>query len=68
MRFVIDVVRTDDDRVEGLVTSEGRDHAVRFSGWLELLHLLEPPVDGGAGSEGRRGRPADAAGTSWSHD
>ena len=42
MRFVIDVLRTEDDRVEGVVTREGGETPVRFSGWLELMHVLEP--------------------------
>jgi hypothetical protein len=42
VRFVIDVLRTEDDRVEGVVTREGGETPVRFSGWLELMHVLEP--------------------------
>jgi hypothetical protein len=42
VRFVIDVLRTEDDRVEGVVTRDGGETPVRFSGWLELMHVLEP--------------------------
>jgi hypothetical protein len=42
VRFLIDVLRTEDDRVEGVVTREGGETPVRFSGWLELMHVLEP--------------------------
>jgi hypothetical protein len=43
MRFMIDVRWTPDDRVEGVVVPEGRDVGSAFSGWMELLSLLEPP-------------------------
>jgi hypothetical protein len=42
VRFLIEVLRTEDDRVEGVVTREGGETPVRFSGWLELMHVLEP--------------------------
>jgi hypothetical protein len=43
MRFVVDVRRTPDDRVEGVVVPEGAEAGLSFSGWMELLSLLEPP-------------------------
>jgi hypothetical protein len=51
MRYVIELTRTSDDRVEGLVIRDGLGQAVGFSGWTELMSLLEPPplgtADGG---------------------
>ncbi|MGH7749377.1 MAG: hypothetical protein ACREQ5_32110 [Candidatus Dormibacteria bacterium] len=47
MRFTVEVHRIDDDRVAGIVMPDGQDRGLAFSGWLELIHLLEPlPVDG----------------------
>ena len=43
MRFLIDVRWTPDDRVEGVVVPEGGEAGSAFSGWMELLSLLEPP-------------------------
>lgn len=43
MRFMIDVRWTPDDRVEGVVVPEGREVGSAFSGWMELISLLEPP-------------------------
>jgi hypothetical protein len=43
MRYLIDVRRTPDDRVEGVVLPEGGEVGSTFSGWMELLSLLEPP-------------------------
>jgi hypothetical protein len=40
MRFVVDLRHTDQD-VEGEVLREGSEVAEPFSGWLELLRLLE---------------------------
>ena len=42
MRFVVDVVPTDDGRVEGTVRRQGLGRPVPFCGWLDLLRLLEP--------------------------
>ena len=39
-RFILDIGRDDDQRVCGHLTREGR-WAMPFSGWLELLQLLE---------------------------
>ncbi|MBV9281493.1 MAG: hypothetical protein JOZ41_15545 [Chloroflexi bacterium] len=43
MRFLIDVRWTPDDRVEGVVVPEGGGDGSAFSGWMELISLLEPP-------------------------
>lgn len=39
--FLIHILYTDDDRVEGDVTCDGGRDAVPFSGWLDLLGVLE---------------------------
>lgn len=44
MRFVIELRRTEDDRVEGYLTSDGTPEERPFSGWAELMSLLEPPM------------------------
>jgi hypothetical protein len=51
MRYVIELTRTRDDRVEGVVIRDGLGHAVGFSGWSELMSLLEPPPLGTADCE-----------------
>lgn len=43
MRYVLELWRTDDDRVEGFLAREGVPRTTAFSGWLELFGLLEPP-------------------------
>jgi hypothetical protein len=40
-RFVVELHRTEAGGVEGVVTWEGTCQAQPFSGWLELLRLLE---------------------------
>lgn len=42
MRFVVEVLPSKDESVQGTVRQEGRDQAMSFCGWLELLRLLEP--------------------------
>ena len=42
---MIELRQTPDDRVEGVVFPEGHEEGSAFSGWLELLSLLEPPAD-----------------------
>lgn len=59
MRFVVDVRRTPDDRVEGVVVPEGAEIGLSFSGWMELLSLLEPPRRAG---DSASGPAADRAG------
>lgn len=43
-RFLLDIGRDDEDRVCGHVAREG-EIPVPFSGWLELLRLLEDLAD-----------------------
>jgi hypothetical protein len=45
MRYVVELRRTPDDRVEGVVLPEGCEVGSPFSGWLELLSLLEPAAE-----------------------
>jgi hypothetical protein len=40
VRFVVDLHPVE-DRVEGTLASDGRGEPCPFSGWLELLRLLE---------------------------
>jgi hypothetical protein len=47
VRFIVEL-RHSDDGVEGEVTPEGATEPQRFSGWLELLQLLEPSPGHGA--------------------
>jgi hypothetical protein len=41
VRFVVDLRRTEDGGVEGVVIPEGSEQGQPFAGWLELLRLLE---------------------------
>lgn len=42
-RYIIELEQTPDDRVEGTLRRDGAPETVPFSGWTELLSLLEPP-------------------------
>lgn len=42
-RYIIELEQTPDDRVEGTLRRDGLPDPVPFSGWTELLSLLEPP-------------------------
>jgi hypothetical protein len=42
-RFVVELHPIADGGVEGEVTLESTTASQRFSSWLELLRLLEPP-------------------------
>jgi hypothetical protein len=44
LRFIVELRQTDDG-VEGEVIPEDATEPHRFSGWLELLQLLEPFQD-----------------------
>jgi hypothetical protein len=41
-RYIIDLERTADNHVEGVLRRDGLSEPVPFSGWIELLSLLEP--------------------------
>jgi hypothetical protein len=43
-RFILEIERDGDDRVSGRLAREGR-WSMPFSGWLELLQLLEDLAD-----------------------
>ena len=51
VRVLLDIGRDGDGRVVGRLTLPG-EAPVRFSGWLELLHLLEDPADSRSSDEG----------------
>jgi hypothetical protein len=42
-RYIIELEQMPDDRVEGTLHRDGLPEPVPFSGWTELLSLLEPP-------------------------
>jgi hypothetical protein len=42
VRFIVELRQTTDG-VEGEVTPAGTTELLHFSGWLELLRILEPP-------------------------
>lgn len=44
VRWVIELRRTEDGHVEGVLTREGADQGEAFSGWLDLLWRLEAAV------------------------
>lgn len=41
MRFIVELAPAADGRVEGSLGCDGVEGVIRFSGWLELLRLLE---------------------------
>jgi hypothetical protein len=51
VRVLLDIRRDGDGRVVGRLALPG-GAPVRFSGWLELLHLLEGHADDGSPEEG----------------
>jgi hypothetical protein len=58
VRYVIDLRRTADNRVEGVLRREGTTQPVPFSGWIELATRHEPPPLDPAG-EPRAGAEED---------
>ncbi len=52
MRFIIDIDDGKPERVEGQVTRGSDQTPSSFSGWLELLSLLEGPAPGPRGDTG----------------
>lgn len=43
-RYIIELERTANDYVEGVLRRDGASETVPFSGWIELLSLLEPRI------------------------
>jgi hypothetical protein len=43
-RYIVDLERTADDHIEGVVARDGLSEPVPFHGWIELLSLLERPL------------------------
>jgi hypothetical protein len=43
-RLLVELAWLHDDRVEGVLTREGTTETQSFSGWLDLLRLLEEAV------------------------
>jgi hypothetical protein len=68
VRFVLELIPTPHGRVEGLLVREGSDKPERFSGWLDLLRLLESAAQLGEvpqrslGQGAPRSQDVDAAG------
>jgi hypothetical protein len=56
-RCFVELRRTDDDGVEGVLVSEETGQPQPFSGWLELLRLLE--VIAASGGHHAEHRPND---------
>ena len=44
VRFVLELTPTEHGRIEGMLVREESDERQRFSGWLDLLRLLESAV------------------------
>ena len=44
VRWIIELRRAEDDRVEGVLTREGADRGETFGGWLDLIWRLEASV------------------------
>ncbi|HKH06012.1 MAG TPA: hypothetical protein VKA65_12660 [Acidimicrobiales bacterium] len=51
-RYLLDIGRDDDDRVAGMLSRAG-ETPVAFSGWLELLRLLEDRAELASADDGR---------------
>lgn len=51
-RYLLDIGRDDDDRVAGMLARAG-ETPVAFSGWLELLRLLEDRAELASADDGR---------------
>jgi len=45
VRLVLELNPTEQGRVEGVLVREGSDEPQRFSGWLDLLRLLESAAE-----------------------
>jgi hypothetical protein len=51
VRFVLELTPAEQGRVEGALVREGNDERQPFSGWLELLRLLEGAVGDSPGDQ-----------------
>ena len=58
MRLVLELTQLERGRVEGVLAREENDERQRFSGWLELLRLLEAAGDRPADQHPSGGHPA----------
>jgi hypothetical protein len=43
-RYIVELERTEDNRVVGVLHRHGLSEPLPFSGWIELLSLFDPPV------------------------
>jgi hypothetical protein len=55
VRFVLVFTRAEHGRVEGVLVREGSDDRESFSGWLDLLRLLEAAAAGSSGGQHEQG-------------
>ena len=44
VRLLVELRRTNGNGVEGMITFEETNETQRFSGWLELLRILEAAI------------------------
>ena len=47
MRVILDLDSSATDRPTGTLIHEGKAEPATFDGWLDLMRLLEPIIDGG---------------------
>jgi hypothetical protein len=43
-RYIIELERTADDHIVGVLRRDGLSEPQPFSGWIELLSLMQPPL------------------------
>jgi hypothetical protein len=43
-KYIIELERTADDHIVGVIRRDEMSEPVRFSGWIQLLSLLERPL------------------------
>jgi hypothetical protein len=51
VRFVLELMPAEHGRVDGVLTREGNDERLPFSGWLDLLRLLEGAAGNSPGDQ-----------------
>ena len=51
VRLVLELIPAEHGRVEGVLMREGTDEREPFSGWLDLLRLLEGAADDSPGDQ-----------------